>query len=206
MKVTERISEYGVNYCSLKELVTASTGIPEEKLNAIKCDLTDIPRHTLQEVQNYGLTRLEAVKLKALLNFAGRYQEIKRDRIKITSSSKVFDHYKHLADLPHEEFHFLLLDKGNNVITSVQHTRGTIEACLVDVREIIRTALSFKAMGIILCHNHPSGNMKPSEADMRLTKEIKQAAAYFKISLLDHVIIGRDSGVTYYSFADEGQL
>lgn len=99
-----------------------------------------------------------------------------------------------------EEFVILLLSRANRVLGISRLSRGGIAGTVVDVRNIMQAALMANAASIILCHNHPSGNLKPSEADLKLTRKIKEAALLFDISVLDHLIL-TDEG--YLSFADE---
>lgn len=99
-----------------------------------------------------------------------------------------------------EEFVILLLSRANRVLGISRLSRGGIAGTVVDVRNIMQAALMANAASIILCHNHPSGNLKPSEADLNLTRKIKEAALLFDISVLDHLIL-TDEG--YLSFADE---
>lgn len=108
-----------------------------------------------------------------------------------------------LADLPHEEFRILLLDRANQIIKSENISKGGVSGTVVDARIIFKSAIENLASGIILCHNHPSGNPKPSQADVNLTSKLSQAGKLLEINILDHVIIAGDD---YYSFADEGQL
>jgi DNA repair protein RadC len=108
-----------------------------------------------------------------------------------------------LLDLPHEEFWLLLLNRANMVIKKEMISRGGVTGTVVDARVIFKSALENRASSIIMAHNHPSGNLKPSEEDIRITKKIKEAGKLMEISLIDHLII-TDSG--YYSFGDEGML
>ena len=104
-------------------------------------------------------------------------------------------------DLPHEEFHILLLNRSNTVIRKEFVSRGGVSGTVVDQKIIFKIALEHLASSIILCHNHPSGNLKPSDQDILLTKKLKEAGFLLEIPILDHLII-TDSG--YFSFADEG--
>lgn len=102
-----------------------------------------------------------------------------------------------------EEFVILLLSRANRVLGVSRLSRGGIAGTVVDVRNIMQAALMANAASIILCHNHPSGNLKPSQADLNLTRKIKEAASLFDISVLDHLILSDES---YLSFADEGLM
>lgn len=102
-----------------------------------------------------------------------------------------------------EEVKLVLLNRSNKVLGIYSLASGGITGCVVDVRLILSVALKTLATGIIVVHNHPSGNLNPSREDLKLTKQLKEAAQLMNITLLDHLIITRDN---YYSFADEGIL
>jgi DNA repair protein RadC len=102
-----------------------------------------------------------------------------------------------------EQFVVLYLNRANRVIGSYQLSKGGITGTIADVRLILSVALKTLASGLILAHNHPSGNLKPSEADKQITSKIRQAAKLLDIELMDHIIISNEG---YYSFMDEGIL
>jgi DNA repair protein RadC len=102
-----------------------------------------------------------------------------------------------------EFFKVLLLNKSNRLLGVMHHSEGSMDGTVVDVRHIMQAAILANAAGLILCHNHPSGNCIPSAQDNKITQQIKQACALFSIHILDHLII---SPYTYYSYADEGQI
>jgi DNA repair protein RadC len=104
------------------------------------------------------------------------------------------------ADLMHEEFWVLYLNNANKVQFRFQVSKGGLTSTLVDVRIILKKALELGAVGLILAHNHPSGNLRPSKSDIQITRKTKKAAAIMDIKLLDHLIV---HGSEYYSFADE---
>ncbi|MHC5202854.1 JAB domain-containing protein [Myroides sp. LJL110] len=108
-----------------------------------------------------------------------------------------------LRDIDHEQFWVLLLDNANVVKREVFLSKGTITATLVDLRLLFKQALLHGGIGLILIHNHPSGKLQPSRADISLTKKISEAAAILDLKVLDHLII---SNCGYYSFADEGLI
>jgi DNA repair protein RadC len=108
-----------------------------------------------------------------------------------------------LGDLPHEEFWVLLLNRNNLVIDKMMVSQGGLSGTVIDVRIILKMALDKLACSIILCHNHPSGNLVPSEADKNITKKIREAGKHMDIPVLDHLIIANDK---YFSFTDEGVI
>ena len=130
------------------------------------------------------------------------------DRMKITCSR---DAYKIFMDNWNpeiiefvEEFKILLMNRSNSVLGILEISKGGISGTITDVRVIFQAAIKGNASGIICAHNHPSGNMNPSESDTRLTHKIKEAGNLMDIQLLDHLIISTND--TYYSFADNGLL
>ena len=106
-----------------------------------------------------------------------------------------------LTDLNHEETWALLTDRSNKVIKVFQVSKGGISSTVVDIRLILREALNCYASGIVMGHNHPSENCRPSPQDTQITKKIQEAARWMDITLLDHIIL---CGSRYFSFADEG--
>jgi DNA repair protein RadC len=108
-----------------------------------------------------------------------------------------------LEDLPHEEFWIMLLNRANKVIDTKLVGRGGVSSAVVDSKVIFSFALESLASGIILAHNHPSGNLKPSNSDIRLTKKLVAAGEIMEVPILDHIIVGDND---YFSFADEGLI
>ncbi len=102
-----------------------------------------------------------------------------------------------------EEFKILLMNRANAVLGLMAISKGGISGTVTDVRIILQAALKSNASGLIVCHNHPSGNLNPSESDTKITKKIKEAGNIMDIQLLDHLIISNED---YYSFADQGML
>jgi DNA repair protein RadC len=141
----------------------------------------------------------------AALELGRRRQASEPKEREVIRSSKDAYHvfYPQMADLPHEEFCVLLTNRAARVITVSTIGRGSIQGVVVDIRLIVKMALENHASGIILCHNHPSGNPHPSEEDKKLTKSVKEAAALFNIALHDHIIIAEKR---YFSFADENLM
>ncbi|MCE5204791.1 MAG: DNA repair protein RadC [Porphyromonadaceae bacterium] len=150
-----------------------------------------------------GIGPAKAVALIAALELGRRRKSTETaERKKITSSRDGYDHfYPILTDLNHEETWALLTDRSNKVLTTMQVSRGGISGTVVDIRLILREALNHYASGIILGHNHPSGNCRPSPQDTQITKKLKEAAQWMDIALLDHLIL---CGDVYFSYADEG--
>jgi DNA repair protein RadC len=108
-----------------------------------------------------------------------------------------------MEDLDHEVFWVLYLNQNNRVIGAEKISEGGITGTVIDVRILLRKALERLSCGIIIAHNHPSGNLNPSEPDLKITKQIEQACKLLDVALLDHLIVGASG---YYSFRDEGKL
>ena len=130
------------------------------------------------------------------------------DRLQIKCSKDAYDIFMENWDqdsIEHiEEFKLLLMNRSNSVLGLLPVSKGGISGTVTDVRLIYQAAIKANASGIIVCHNHPSGNLNPSESDSRITQKIKDAGVLLDIQLLDHLIIINDS--SYYSFADNGFL
>jgi DNA repair protein RadC len=152
-----------------------------------------------------GIGEAKAISIVAALELGRRRKETeisKRERI--TSSKDSFHLFlPMLIDLPHEEFHVLLLNRSNHVIRKEFVSRGGVSGTVVDPKIIFKIALENLASSIILCHNHPSGNLRPSDQDISLTRKLKEAGMLLEIPILDHLIVS-DNG--YFSFADEGMM
>ena len=158
-----------------------------------------------QLIQFKGIGEAKAISIIAALELGRRRRvEGALEHHKISSSRSVFELMQPLVgELPHEEFWIIYLNNSNKVIRKIQLSKGGITGTLVDIRLALKKALEVGATGIILVHNHPSGTLKPSEADKQLTKKLKTAGESLDIKVLDHVIITEKS---YFSFADENVL
>jgi DNA repair protein RadC len=124
--------------------------------------------------------------------------------VKITNSQQIQQEMAFLEGYAHEEFWAIYLKRNNTIISKIQHSKGGISGTIVDVRLILKEAILNKASGIILVHNHPSGELKPSEEDKQITSRIKQSAKIMDMLILDHIIIGNNN--QYFSFNDEGLM
>lgn len=153
----------------------------------------------------YGIEPLMARRIMGVFEISRRYQSATvRKRCSIKTSKDVYDLMQvQLADLDHEQFFVLYLNFSNEIIELTQLSIGGRHSTIADAKRIFQQALRCAATGLILCHNHPSGQCKPSTQDQALTKDIKEFAKLIDMKLLDHVIF-TDNG--YFSFADEGIL
>lgn len=150
-----------------------------------------------------GIGEAKAIAIIAALELGRRRRaEDAGELIKITSSKMVFDIMQPIiGELYHEEFWVLFLNNSNKIISKSQLSTGGITGTVVDVRLVFKLALENRATGLILCHNHPSGSLVPSEADKQITNKLKLAGECLDVKVLDHLII---TETKYYSFADEG--
>lgn len=161
---------------------------------------------SLKQLMDFkGIGEAKAVSIIAAMELGRRRRsEEALEKVKITSSNSVFELLQPiLGELLHEEFWILYLNNANKIIEQFQISKGGITGTLVDVRITLRKALEVGAVSLILAHNHPSGNLNPSEADKQLTKKLKTASESLDIKILDHIIVTEKS---YFSFADEGLL
>jgi DNA repair protein RadC len=130
------------------------------------------------------------------------------ERLQVKCSKDAFDIFMENWDpdsIEHiEEFKLMLMTRSNKVLGIASISKGGISGTVTDVRIILQFAIKANASGIIICHNHPSGNLQPSESDTKITHKIKEAGNIMDIQLLDHLILNMDG--SYYSFADEGLL
>lgn len=169
-------------------------------------DLSNLARLSIKDLQKFkGIGEAKAISIVAALEIGRRRKEAEPvKKVKISSSQDAFQLlHGDFMDLNQEEFWLLLLKRNNEVIKKEMLSRGGVSGTVVDAKIIFKRALEETASGLILAHNHPSGNLKPSQEDINLTKRIKEAGKSLDISVLDHLII-IDQG--YFSFADENML
>lgn len=150
-----------------------------------------------------GIGEAKAISIIAALELGRRRRgEDAVELKKITSSKIIFEIMQPIiGELPHEEFWIIYMNNSNKVISKSQLSKGGITGTLVDVRIVFKTALEIGATALILCHNHPSGTLIPSDADKQITRKLKLAGDSLEIKVLDHLIV-TETG--YFSFADEG--
>lgn len=175
-------------------------------LAASENNLNQLGKQNIQQLLQFkGIGEAKAISIIAALELGKRRRlEEAKQLSQIKSSKDVFEHMQPLiGDLTNEEFWVLLLNNSNKIIQKIQLSKGGLTATLVDVRLLFKQALEYFATAIILVHNHPSGQLKPSEADKNITKKISDAGNVLDIKLLDHIIITEHD---YFSFADDGIL
>ncbi|HTD39929.1 MAG TPA: DNA repair protein RadC [Mucilaginibacter sp.] len=169
-------------------------------------DLNRLAKASIQELSNFrGIGEAKAISIIAALEIGRRRSEIETKAIETILGSK--DAYslmrRHLVDLNHEEFWIILLGRASKVLSKELISKGGLSGTVADPKIIFHIALQHQASGIILIHNHPSGNLKPSQSDISLTKNLSQAGRMLDIQVFDHLII-TDNG--YFSFGDESLL
>lgn len=175
-------------------------------LDSVDNNLKELGRKSIEYLLQFkGIGEAKAITIVAALELGKRRKESDiKIRSKITGSKDVADFFQPvIGDLGHEEFWIMFLDRGNKIKESFKLSQGGITGTVIDVRIILKSALEKDACSIILCHNHPSGTLQPSDADLKITRKICDAAKIMDMSVLDHIIIGDNK---YYSFADEGML
>ncbi|PTS91336.1 hypothetical protein DBR27_20875 [Flavobacterium sp. HMWF030] len=168
-------------------------------------NLNSLGKMSISQLLNFkGIGEAKAIAIIAALELGRRRRSEDASEYvkKVTSSKMVFDMMQPIiGELSHEEFWVIFLNNSNKIISKAQLSKGGITGTIVDVRLVFRLALENRATGLILCHNHPSGSLVPSEADKQITNKIKLAGESLDVKVLDHLII---TETKYYSFVDEG--
>ncbi len=173
-------------------------------LKSVDNNLNALGKLSITQLMNFkGIGEAKAISIIAALELGRRRRgEEAIELTKITSSKIVFEVMQPIiGELPHEEFWILYLNNSNKIISKVQLSIGGITGTLVDVRLVFKMALEKGATGLILCHNHPSGTLTPSDADKQITRKLKLAGNNLEIKVLDHLIV---TETNYFSFVDEG--
>lgn len=180
--------------------------LAQRLLSDQKNNLNELAKLSVNDLKKYnGIGLVKAITIAASFELGRRRSASEViEREKITSSVVAYQIIqKRLSDLPHEEFWILILNRANQVIKEEKLSKGGISGTVVDMRLICKSAIENHASGIIMAHNHPSGQVAPSEQDRSITKKMKEGLKVFEIALLDHLIIGDQQ---YFSFSDEGIL
>jgi len=184
----------------------SAVALSKRMLSTIDNNLQELGKLSVKQLTEFkGIGVAKAITIIAALELGRRRRGSDAlDRMKVTSSNSVFELMQPIiGDLPHEEFWIIYLNNSNKVIQKKQLSKGGITGTLVDVRLVLKKAIDVGATGLILSHNHPSGTLKPSEADKQITQKLKKAGTSLDIKVLDHLIITEKS---YFSFADENLL
>lgn len=212
----EKLMAKGIQSLSDAELVAILIGsgtrnesavdLAKYILNTCNNNLNELGKKDIKSLTSIrGMGPAKSINILSALEL-GRRRKLADiiDRKKIGNSKDVFDIFHSIiADLPHEEFWVLLLNQSNKILEKQKISQGGVSGTVTDVKIILKLAIENLASSVILCHNHPSGNLKPSKADVEITKKLREAARLMDIVILDHIIISDES---YFSFADEGMI
>jgi len=213
----EKLLLKGTNALSNSELIAIliNNGTPnktavdlaKELLTATHNNLERLGKLSVKEIVQLkikGLGQAKAIAIVAALELGIRRDTTENKKEKIERSRDIAEYLKaQLQYKQHEVFIVVFLNRANKILHHEIISEGGITGTVVDTRIILKKALEYNATGMILCHNHPSGSIKPSAADISLTRKLKEAAIYFDIAVTDHIIVSNEG---YYSFADEGIL
>ena len=212
----EKVMAKGIQYLSDSELLAIILGSGTRNTTAVELarkilgkagnNLHELGRQSVSELLKVkGVGPAKAVSIMAAMELGRRRTGINQaEKIPVKSSETVFRLFHPLlGDLDHEEFWLLMLNRANRVLGRFKVSQGGLSGTVIDTRIILKRALDSLSSSIIVCHNHPSGNNQPSDADVKITEKLKKAAEMLEIKLLDHVIIADKS---YFSFADEGLI
>lgn len=185
-------------------IIIGSDSVARQILNACHNNLHELGKLSITDLQRFhGIGEVKAAAIISAIEI-GRRRSLSdiRSRPKITSSRDAFNAIaSKLSDIHHEEFWLLILNRANEVIERKCISVGGTSATVVDLKVVLKTAIEHRATAFIAVHNHPSGNLEPSRADVELTERMKNAGRMIDMPMLDHLIISERG---YYSFADEG--
>ena len=212
----EKMMLHGVSALSNAELLAILIGSGNTEESAVELmrkvlgdyrnNLNELGKVSIDELCRYkGIGPAKAITILAASELGKRRKEEKvEERTTIFSSKDVYEcFYPLMCDLPTEECWVLLLNQASKIIDKIRISTGGLNATAVDVRCILREALLKRASAIALCHNHPSGSVRPSREDDRLTQQVNQASQCMNIRLVDHVIL---TDGAFYSYVDEGRI
>lgn len=215
-KPREKLLNKGAKLLSNAELIAILIGSGNRNESAVELskkilskthnNLNELGKKSVRDLMQFkGIGEAKAISIVAALELGKRRKLAEVvEKTKISGSQDVFDYMQaFVSDLQHEEFWVILLNRSNKVIEHQKISQGGIAGTVIDVKIIMKNAINNLASAIIICHNHPSGNLQPSEADIKITQKITEAASLFDMNMLDHIIIGDNA---YFSFADEGMI
>jgi DNA repair protein RadC len=210
----EKMLMYGNEVLSDADLIALLIGSGTVDMNAVELaeqillsvngNLSELGRRSVKDLMKFkGIGEAKAITIAAALEFGRRRQfsdVMKHEEIR--GADDIFALMLPLMiDLPHEEFWILLLNQASHVIGKHRISSGGVTGVTVDAKMIFRPAIEALACSLVLVHNHPSGQLKPSQKDIELTHRLKQAGKTLDIRIVDHLIVARSG---YYSFSDEG--
>jgi DNA repair protein RadC len=187
-------------------LTESAVELSRRILSDFRNNLDRIGKSSVDKLKTYnGIGEAKAINILAALELGRRRLLAYNDsQIRINSSEDAFDIIKlELSDITHEEFWVIYLDRANNVIDKVKISQGGISGTVIDIRIILKQAIEKMASSIILAHNHPSGNLSPSQSDLDITRKASEASKLVDIKVLDHIIV---AGKHFSSLADDGLI
>ncbi|MDW3211524.1 MAG: DNA repair protein RadC [Reichenbachiella sp.] len=212
----EKLIIKGKASLSEAELIAILIGSGTPKISAVDLaktilaatgnDLNELAKLSLADLKKFnGIGEAKAIAIISALELGRRRKETEVvKKPKVSSSSDAYHYLKpHLMDLDHEQFWVLYLNRANQIIKPEMISAGGVSGTVVDAKLVFKKALEVLASGVILAHNHPSGNLQPSNQDVQLTKKIKAAGQTLDIPVLDHIIFTDDG---YFSFTDESMM
>jgi DNA repair protein RadC len=212
----EKLISRGLSALTDGELIAIliSSGNSRESAVELSRRIMDSVHHNLNELGKLncdelkmfrGIGQAKAITLIAAMELGRRRNQSEAlDNGQIKGSRDAADYLRpEIGDLAYEEFWVLFLNRQNKVIDKRKLSQGGMTGTVIDVRMVLKLALEKHAISMIICHNHPSGNLDPSEADKKITRQMKEAAALMEIPVIDHLIVTQAG---YFSFADEGML
>ncbi len=212
----EKLLQKGVSSLSDAELISILIGSGTTNMSAVEVSrklmqyvdnsLAELARLSVKDLMRIrGIGEVRAITITAALELGRRKKELEvMEKAKIGSSKDAFDQLQgEFMDLAHEEFWVLLVNRAHRVIRKKRISEGGVSGTVADPKIIFKLALEELASGVIVAHNHPSGNMTASQSDIDLTRKLKEAGKFLEIQLLDHLIC---CGQKYFSFADQGML
>lgn len=212
----EKMLQRGLSSLSDAELIAILIGsgnheetaveLSRRILEKIKNNLHELGKLNTEDLKKFkGIGEAKAITIIAAMELGRRRnQSSALEMDKVSGSNDVARFLRPIiGDLPHEEFWALFLNRQNKIIDKQRLSQGGMTGTVIDVRLVLKMALERHATSLIFAHNHPSGNLEPSEADKKITRQLKESAKIMDIPLLDHLIITQGG---YFSFADEGML
>lgn len=212
----EKLILKGKSSLTNAELIAILIGSGSQKETAVELsrkilarydnNLQELSRASVHHLSEFpGIGEAKAISIIAAMELGRRYRSSEAiSRKKITCSQDAYNSiYSYLSDCEYEEFYIILLNRANELVSIQKISEGGTSGTVVDPKKVFKLGLIYQASGIILCHNHPSGNLQASQQDKNITKRLKTSGELIEINILDHLIIGKGK---YLSFADEGLL
>jgi DNA repair protein RadC len=212
----EKLLAKGIQSLSDAELIAILIGSGSRNETAVELskriladvsnNLNELGKLSVADLQQYkGIGEAKAISIVAAMEL-GKRRKISEilEKKQVSSSKDIFELFVSvIGDLPHEEFWIVFLNRSNKIIDKLKISQGGVSGTVIDNRIILKHAIDKLASGMIICHNHPSGNKQPSTNDIDITKKLAEAGKFMEINVLDHIIIANN---TYFSFADDGLI